>query len=506
MYMKSIKILLIAVLPFIFGRCYEDKGSYNYEQMSDPQVSGLDYLYKVGLGETVKITPTVTYPGGRKPVVSYEWNIDGRIVSTDSVLLIEQYAGSVGKVSCSFNVINDAEGVKYMNFFQIEVSPTYGTGWLILADREGKSELSCIRFKNVTEDGETKVVYEEFPNVYEGNAGEILGREPLKMVEHWCYDFMRMGEILVINKGSDCVELDGGALSKVVTLRQEFIDEKYPKDLKVTDALYVFDNSYVLSENGHVYSRKNEDTKNFQTGRYSQEPVYVQDSLSVSHVIPSASLELYHALMYDKYNRRFLWINTYSSYQPGLISPVSYTGYKPGFTPLNNLGDKDLVYCGYYTSSEFATSGYITILKSDAGTYYIQDFQIYALMTVRVNDIYEKEFVGGSLLKADSKIMALPKRNYLFFTSNDKLYYYDRLTGLFPTEYVGFNGVKIASIHYNKECTQIAVGLENGKFYIYDITDPSLAGGEPVLVYEATENYGKIVDVIYKYGTLLNRR
>ena len=506
MYMKTIKILLIAILPFILGRCYEDKGSYDYKQMSDPQVSGMEYSYNVGLGETIEITPTVTFPSGIKPVVNYEWNIDGRIVSTDSVLLIEHYAGNVGNIYCSFNVVNAVEGVKYMTPFQIKVSPTFGVGWLILSDRDGESELSCIRFKSVTESGEPKVVYEEFPNIYKKNTGESLGREPLKLVEHWCFDYVRMGEILVVNQGSDCVELDGGSLAKAVTLKQEFIDEKYPENFKAVDALYVFENSYVLSDNGNVYSRKNEDTKNFQTGRYSQEPVYVQDSLSVSHVIPSASLELYHALMYDSYNRRFLWINTYSSYQPGKIAPLSYTGYKPGFTPLDNLGDKDLVYCGYYVSSEFATSGYITILKSDAGKYYIQDFQLYALMMVRVNDIYEKEFVGGSLLRPDSKIVALPKRNYLFFTSNDKLYYYDRLTGLNPTEYSGFDGVKITSIHYNKENTQIAVGLENGKFYIYDITDLSLAGGEPVLVYEATENYGKIVDVIYKYGTLINRR
>lgn len=504
MYMKSIKILLVAVLPFILGKCYEDKGSYDYKQMSDPQVSGLEYTYYVGLGETIKINPTVTYPGGNKPVVSYEWNVNGQIISTDSVLLIEQYAGSVGSVLCSFNVVNEVEGVKYMTPFQLKVTPTYGTGWLILANRDGKSELSCIRFKNETEDGETKVVYEEFPNVYEENTGESLGQEPLKMVEHWCFDYTRMGQILVINKKSDCVELDGSSLSKVVTVKQEFIDEKYPKDFKVTDALYVFDNSYLVTENGHVYSRKNEDVQNFQTGRYSQEPVYVQDSLSVTRVVPSLFQSTYHVLMYDGYNRRFLWVNAFSSYQPGKISPVSYTGYKPGFTPLDNLGDKDLVYCGYYVSSEFATSGYITILKSDAGKYYIQDFQLYAYMMVRVNDIYEKEFVGGSLLKADSKIVALPKRNYLFFTSDDKLYYYDRLTGLNPTEYVGFEGVKIKSIYYNKDNTQIAVGLENGKFNIYDITDSSLAKKEPVLVYEAKNNYGEIVDVMYKYGSLMN--
>ena len=70
--------------------------------------------------------------------------------------------------------------------------------------------------------------------------------------------------------------------------------------------------------------------------------------------------------------------------------------------------------------------------------------------------------------------------------------------------YVGFDGVRITSIQSNKDNNQIAVGLENGKFYIYDITDKSLAGGEPQLVYEAETNFGKIVDVIYKYGTLLN--
>ena len=64
--------------------------------------------------------------------------------------------------------------------------------------------------------------------------------------------------------------------------------------------------------------------------------------------------------------------------------------------------------------------------------------------------------------------------------------------------------MKIKSIYYNKDNTQIAVGLENGKFNIYDITDSSLAKKEPVLVYEAKNNYGEIVDVMYKYGSLMN--
>ena len=308
----------------------------------------------------------------------------------------------------------------------------------------------------------------------------------------------------MLNGEGDCVELDGGALTKKVAVKQEFIGEAYPRGFKAKDATFSFNNSYLISEDGKMYSRKSEDVGNYHTGLYGQEPVYVADSLSIKFAIPAKFMNAYHMLVYDGYNRRLIWI-AYDTYQPGKINPLVYAA-DPKFTNLGDMGDKDLVYCGYYKVSDFATSGYFALLKSDAGQYYVRDFKLYSyIFSAMVTDNYEMEFPGASLIKPDSKFLSLPLRKYFFLSSGDVLYYYDKATlEKAPKRYVGFDGVRITSIQSNKDNNQIAVGLENGKFYIYDITDKSLAGGEPQLVYEAETNFGKIVDVIYKYGTLLN--
>ena len=502
--MRRLQIIWILLLPFVLGRCYEDKGSYDYKEMNKPQVAGLEGSYAVGLGDELDIRPEITFPLNNDSGIKYEWNVGGKIISTEKNLYIPQYSGEIGTTYCSFNIINEAENVTYMNTFNLRVSPTYSVGWLILSEKDGNTSISYIRPKEQEKDGKAEYTFEEFPDAYFKNTGVILGKSPVKLMEHWCFNYSVMGEVLVLNGEGDCVELDGGALTKKVAVKQEFIGEAYPRGFKAKDATFSFNNSYLISEDGKMYSRKSEDVGNYHTGLYGQEPVYVADSLSIKFAIPAKFMNAYHMLVYDGYNRRLIWI-AYDTYQPGKINPLVYAA-DPKFTNLGDMGDKDLVYCGYYKVSDFATSGYFALLKSDAGQYYVRDFKLYSyIFSAMVTDNYEMEFPGASLIKPDSKFLSLPLRKYFFLSSGDVLYYYDKATlEKAPKRYVGFDGVRITSIQSNKDNNQIAVGLENGKFYIYDITDKSLAGGEPQLVYEAETNFGKIVDVIYKYGTLLN--
>lgn len=503
--MKSIKLIGIVCLTLGLGSCYEDKGLYDYREMNRPVVSkGLEGLYNIGLGDSLKIEPEIAWALTDRVNVSYEWSIEGSVVGTAKDLFIPQYGGKIGKNYGTFNIVDKDEGVTYMNPFIVDVTPTYSKGWLILSERNGVSEISYIRPKTVTEDGVSNEVYEEFVDVYRKNTGEELGKNPVKLVENWCEDLTRNGQILVVNRNNS-LELDGASMSKVVDTRQEFIGERYPDGFEPVDAIYAFKHSFILSRNGQLYSRIFDATNNFQTGFYNPEPVYVTDSLSIKQVIPSKFTNSYSLLMYDGYNRRFLWVNCYSYYQPGMIGMLSSPGY-PEFSDLGNLGDKDLVYSGAYLSSEIFNSGYINILKSDVGQYYIQDLTVKTQMFMSdVTPKYEKIFPGGQLIKPDSDFAVLDKRLYLFFTSDDGLYYYDRATQkVSERPYVSFDGVRIASIHFNKDNTQLAVGLENGKFMIYDITDVALAKGEPVLLYEGKNDFGKIVDVIYKYGTMMN--
>ena len=129
--MRRLQIIWILLLPFVLGRCYEDKGSYDYKEMNKPQVAGLEGSYAVGLGDELDIRPEITFPLNNDSGIKYEWNVGGKIISTEKNLYVPQYSGEIGTTYCSFNIINEAENVTYMNTFNLRVSPTYSVGWLI---------------------------------------------------------------------------------------------------------------------------------------------------------------------------------------------------------------------------------------------------------------------------------------------------------------------------------------------------------------------------------------
>ena len=93
----------------------------------------------------------------------------------------------------------------------------------------------------------------------------------------------------------------------------------------------------------------------------------------------------------------------------------------------------------------------------------------------------------------------LKSRTYLFFSGgedNSELYYYDLGTG--KSHHYASLGGRIASIHPVVENNELGVGLENGTFVLFDVSEEVLALGQSVELYRI-DGFGRIVDVIYKY-------
>ena len=164
--MRTIHIIWILLLSFIFGGCYEDKGSYDYKEMNEPAVSGLEGSYPVGLGDELDIRPDITFKLNDSSNIKYEWNIGGKVLSTEKYLYIPRYSGEIGTIYCSFNIIDETENVNYMNTFNLRVSPTYSVGWLLLSEKDGNSSISYIRPTETEKDGKKEYTFEEFPDAY----------------------------------------------------------------------------------------------------------------------------------------------------------------------------------------------------------------------------------------------------------------------------------------------------------------------------------------------------
>lgn len=144
--MKSLRMIMAAgVLVAMAASCAKEN---NIKVVLPPDVaelSGVEAMYERGLHEYLEIAPTVNfvnYTEENKDSVKYEWNIDYKVVGTDSVLTFKcdkngQFNGYL-KVSTS-------TGAKIADF-KLTVTTPYDKGLLLLS---GTGEGSMLTWKRL---------------------------------------------------------------------------------------------------------------------------------------------------------------------------------------------------------------------------------------------------------------------------------------------------------------------------------------------------------------------
>lgn len=144
--MKSLRMIMAAgVLVAMAASCAKEN---NIKVVLPPDVaelSGVEAMYERGLHEYLEIAPTVNfvnYTEENKDSVKYEWNIDYKVVGTDSVLTFKcdkngQFNGYL-KVSTS-------TGAKIADF-KLTVTTPYDKGLLMLS---GTGEGSMLTWKRL---------------------------------------------------------------------------------------------------------------------------------------------------------------------------------------------------------------------------------------------------------------------------------------------------------------------------------------------------------------------
>ena len=86
--MKLIKLLFIsASLAVTLSGCFEDKGNYDYKDLTRIDMAPSGSTYTVPIRGTLKITPDYTFSKeDSNKDLSYLWTLDGEVISTDPVL------------------------------------------------------------------------------------------------------------------------------------------------------------------------------------------------------------------------------------------------------------------------------------------------------------------------------------------------------------------------------------------------------------------------------------
>ena len=136
-------LYLLLALPLVvlsFQSCIKDDSygpSGNSSKLSLAQ--DLQEKYTLNRWDTLKITPNVVQTNEQKKV-DYEWEINGKVVSTDASL--KYVCKDFGSFPCRLKVSN-GDNIQYYEF-GLNVQYSYVDGLYILASNGGKTIVSYL--------------------------------------------------------------------------------------------------------------------------------------------------------------------------------------------------------------------------------------------------------------------------------------------------------------------------------------------------------------------------
>jgi hypothetical protein len=484
------KILSLSLLILLaLTSCIKDEGNYDLKDLGTATITTFT-KGNATIGEPYIITPVIDYKGLSEDDFEYFWYANHSDYSTSDTLSYEKDLSFVftkaGWYIGVYQIKNKKTGGITSKVFDFNVVSRYQTGWLILSEKNGNSVLSYSRVNSGVIDNTFADIY---GSIY---SPDKLGTGPVNLGRHYSSS---ADQILVVQDGGS-VELDGTNFAKVITTDKEFI--QYPAGFSPLKAEYGERIELIVGKDGTTYTRiRTSDI--FQSTRYSTTPI-ANARIAQTHYGPYMG----YIYLYDELNHRIMGIQDLPQANTGKLlyakqDPLG--GNSPEFTDLANMGsDSKLIYTGSYRSG--STRYFVQILKK-GDRYRIQKFELRlesSIQTLYVINGTEADFPGNGVVSDNTKYF-LTGSQYLFFGEGNNLYYYDFDLNRVKT-YTTLAG-QVTAIESNSDKDQIGVGLDNGEFYVFGVSNEVLASGVPSQILKV-QNLGKVVSVQYKYGKYSN--
>ncbi|MDR0506404.1 MAG: hypothetical protein LBH32_06265 [Dysgonamonadaceae bacterium] len=182
--------LLLGILACVYASCIDDKGNYSYREINAVEISGIEKSYSVYLGQSLKITPSLSFSiSETQDSFKYEWHlmtgssnkISGGLLSAEKNLdiIVGNPIPGDGSYDVIYCVTNITTGVRYDCIFTLNVRDRMQTGYIMLCERENNSfDIDLISLFN-----DTLTQYHNLLDFYESKLPRT-GCKPLDLV---CY-------------------------------------------------------------------------------------------------------------------------------------------------------------------------------------------------------------------------------------------------------------------------------------------------------------------------------
>ncbi|MGN1233605.1 MAG: PKD-like family lipoprotein [Candidatus Cryptobacteroides sp.] len=540
--MRRINVFILMVSFLLAAGCYKDLGNYDYKDINRVEISfenpGPYYLI---LGDELEVRPI--YPDfveNNAGNYEFAWYLDGETRPEWNTMDFKWTADKLlDFVRLSIEVKDKTTDVVYMNYVNVNVNGVYTNddSWMILSDVDGKSRLSFLSVASLLDEdspeypeGSEQYYFDNtrfVPDVYVGE----LGTGPIALQEHWreAIDWSEdvIGNVCVFQE-SGAVDLEGTGFTKEMDMRNAFVGGEYPAANTVLyPGTFIEFTDVVADQDGKLYSRLKLTSEAYHSEYFLPTPLKVngEDEALENCTVCSGfykSNRFGYQVVYDGKNKRMLSLADGSGdwYVPAegaaRITPVSVDPEvsTTGIVPLDNHSGYDLMYLSQYQGGYEGGAflyGFFEVLKGEDGGLYLQRFlykKAYGQDPV-VSSIKKQAITG---LPSDPSVCAFPIysiQEYAFFAIGNNLYILD-LENMTPAEvYYSFDS-NITALNYGSGYNvHLAVGLEDGSFYVLGAYKAKNIKDEHKLVYPRTEEDraaaktgGKIVDIKFKNNSM----
>lgn len=507
------KQILSVLLAFVFFGCIDDTGNYDYKPSRQLTVTEMSSKIVLTMGETITLSPKVIVKGdeAKKVVenVKLEWFLERKLVS--DAASFEYHAMKNGSYDGMLKMTDPHTGAVSVFLFEISVQSKYETGFIILSEENGQSELSFIRSKWLS-DPDTIVFEGEWKNIYAiENNGEKLKGKPVSLSEHWANDDYHtvMGEITVMTRDKEKTyvqELNGLSMVRETYLEQEFEGGVVPVGFHPISTMQTCWDSFILDASGLVYMRRSSVKEGYHTGFFSDKVTLYNGQLFTDLIFTQyKKMGAVMAVEKDEKSGKRKYIGIYSGVggNNNNLLRLSVSTDDPGH--FNDLRDEILCSDWRYAGRN---SGVSVLMKSPAGEYILHCFDsegssrraVFVTQSGRVNVTEEQ---GITVVKA----MCTNKNfNYTYYCDDHTIYFMDNKYNERYGEMRNFDKkiVTIADLSlYNdsrKYSPALAIGFEDGSIEIWQIDreNPDRFDGR---VFTSANRYGQIKSIICKVGS-----
>ncbi|MDR1274129.1 MAG: hypothetical protein LBK12_06225 [Odoribacteraceae bacterium] len=514
---KNLSLLGIAA-GALLQACYEDKGNYDYIPANEVIITMPAASVNANMGDTLYYTPAIAFANpadttgfeywweytGDGTLDHHEVICEGRELRFMPRLVGQQYVQLCVKEPRTSTITTASMG--------IYGGSLYTKGWLILREENGESKLSFVRpDRLVPGDATSERRYVPDVDLY-GRLfpGESLGGGPVALRQ--AFSYLGTLSIFYVLQERDPACLNGVSYAKEILLAREFVGDA-PAGFSPRDYYQGNYSCMVLDAGGNAYHRcpPSGPYTNFFVYSFANFPVEYQGRpLKIDRIVPSLAEKVYFYAVLDKENGRLLWVRAGNANNSGGMLPSAITA-DGEYLDYNDTGDAEILHSAFYNEESSSGVTYYLTLYTKNGNARVQRCRvtggsiISTAIALPVNEVQNAVFPAQPALSPATKYHQLKTRPYLFFSTGNRLYWYDH-TGTYRLFYTFPPGEEIVDMDANPQESELGVVSSGGKFVTLNIENEYLMGNDNK-IYEITLP-GRIVDLEYKfpnYNTYLNR-